>query len=347
MYLRKSILFFLTFSLYIWSIGFIYASGWDTELFVRPSDNKSKTDNYEYPIVSHADNVRIYFQLINNSDSDIKWLVHFLWWDNSPIKADLPVYVAAGKSDVVWFDSYYPNMTLNTVKVIFSELSLDSLDDLTQSNSLTFRSDSDIDGDWYYSVEDFDDDNDGLSDVAEWEYGSDIDNADTDGDGLMDGLEVDMGTDPTNIDTDWDGLSDDKDVFPTDDSEVWDADGDGIWDNSDTDDDNDGLSDIYENQIGTDPINIDTDGDGVSDGKDIFPTDDSEVWDADWDGVWDNSDTDDDNDGLSDIYENQIGTDSKDADTDWDGIQDGEDIFPLDSKEVIDTDGDGVWNNAD
>ena len=68
MYLRKSILFFLTFSLYIWSIGFIYASGWDTELFVRPSDNKSKTDNYEYPIVSHADNVRIYFQLINNSD---------------------------------------------------------------------------------------------------------------------------------------------------------------------------------------------------------------------------------------------------------------------------------------
>gem|GEM_PF-2866648 len=38
-------------------------------------------------------------------------------------------------------------MTLNTVKVIFSELSLDSLDDLTQSNSLTFRSDSDIDGD--------------------------------------------------------------------------------------------------------------------------------------------------------------------------------------------------------
>ena len=201
-------------------------------------------------------------------------MVHFLWWDNSPIKIDLPVYVAAQKSDVVWFDSYYPNLSLNTVKVIFSDLPLDSLNDLTQTDTLVFRSDLDIDGDWYYSVEDLDDDNDGLSDILEWEHWSDTENPDTDGDGLNDWQEIEIGTNPTNIDTDGDGASDDIDIFPTDDSEVWDIDGDGVWDNSDTDDDNDCLSDIYESQIGTDPTNIDTDGDGVSDGKDVFPSDD-------------------------------------------------------------------------
>jgi hypothetical protein len=73
--------------------------------------------------------------------------VHFLREDNTPIKVDLPVYVAAGKSDVVWFDSYYPNMLLNSIKVIFSESTLDSLNDFTGTDIITFRSDSDIDGD--------------------------------------------------------------------------------------------------------------------------------------------------------------------------------------------------------
>ena len=76
-------------------------------------------------------------------------------------------------------------------------------------------------------------------------------------------------------------------------------------------------------------------------------------------------DLDDDNDGLSDIEEDTNGngafddgeTNSLDPDTDDDGYCDGPvtivdvcvavDAFPLDSSEWLDTDGDGIGNEAD
>jgi hypothetical protein len=51
-------------------------------------------------------------------------------------------------------------------------------------------------------------DNDGLTDLAEYERASDPTKADTDGDGLNDGAEVTAGTNPLSTDTDGDGFRD-------------------------------------------------------------------------------------------------------------------------------------------
>jgi hypothetical protein len=58
--------------------------------------------------------------------------------------------------------------------------------------------------------EDFD--RDGLTNLQEFELGTDLRNADTDGDGLTDGQEVARGTSPLLRDTDGDGLSDGPEV---------------------------------------------------------------------------------------------------------------------------------------
>jgi ELWxxDGT repeat protein len=210
-------------------------------------------------------------------------------------------------------------------------------------------------------VEDLDDDNDGLLDLDEIANGTEPLNPDTDGDGYCDGS-VTVGSCIAG------------DVFPTDVTEWFDTDGDGTGDNADLDDDNDGLDDTTE--ASSDPVtnstNPDTDGDGVCDGSvnvtindsqiciggpDELPTNPNETVDTDGDGIGNNEDTDDDNDGLSDDEEIVIGTDPLDPDTDGDFYCDGpivvtgcagsDDAFPLDDGEWLDTDGDGIGNNAD
>ena len=78
-----------------------------------------------------------------------------------------------------------------------------------------------------------DDDDDGLDDTKEQEFGTDPKNKDTDFDGMIDGLEIKNGTDPLRQDTDSDDYSDSKDVFPLDAKEWRDSDNDGVGDNSD------------------------------------------------------------------------------------------------------------------
>jgi predicted flap endonuclease-1-like 5' DNA nuclease len=210
-------------------------------------------------------------------------------------------------------------------------------------------------------VEDLDDDNDGLLDLDEIANGTEPLNPDTDGDGYCDGS-VTVGSCIAG------------DVFPLDENEWFDTDGDGTGNNADTDDDNDGLDDTTE--ASSDPVtnstNPDTDGDGICDGSvnvtindvqiclggpDELPTNPDETIDTDGDGIGNNEDTDDDGDGLSDDEENAIGTDPLDPDTDGDFFCDGpivvtgcagsDDAFPLDDSEWLDTDGDGIGNNAD
>lgn len=211
----------------------------------------------------------------------------------------------------------------------------------------------DTDGDFLPDSTDPDDDNDGYSDTLEISEGSDPLDAsstptDSDGDGDPDS------TDP---DDDNDGIPDADDDFPTDPAEDTDSDGDGIGDNDDLDDDNDGIPDT----------------------EDDFPNDPSESTDTDGDGIGDNTDPDDDNDGYYDgviefqayFFPNQsvtidipidafpldpneqVDTDGDgvgneaDPDNDNDGILDTEDAFPNDASETIDTDGDGIGNNLD
>ena len=79
-----------------------------------------------------------------------------------------------------------------------------------------------------------DPDNDGLTNLQEYQLGTNPNNPDTDGDGIPDGQEVKLGTNPLNPDTDGDGLPDGQELL-----------------------------------LGTNPLNPDTDGDGIPDGIEV------------------------------------------------------------------------------
>ncbi|MBX2838746.1 MAG: hypothetical protein KTR35_17945 [Gammaproteobacteria bacterium] len=100
--------------------------------------------------------------------------------------------------------------------------------------------------------------------------------------------------------------------------------------------------------------NEDSDGDGVVDAEDAFPNDPTESVDTDGDGIGNNADLDDDADGIPDTNDaNPLDTDNdtlpndQDDDDDDDGVLDVDDAFPLDPMESMDSDGDGIGDNAD
>jgi len=125
---------------------------------------------------------------------------------------------------------------------------------------------------------------------------------------------------------------------------------------------------------------VDTDGDGYEDDVDLFPNDITEWIDTDEDGTGNNSDDDIDGDGdpnltdpdddtnyvtgigdnVYDLFDDfpkdpseWLDTDNDglgnnaDTDDDADGVPDSFDVFPLNPQESLDTDSDGLGNNAD
>jgi hypothetical protein len=136
--------------------------------------------------------------------------------------------------------------------------------------------------------DDADDDEDGLTNAAEDDAGTDPNLADTDEDGITDGEEInEIGTSPLSADTDSDGVLDGDEVaqgtdpldglaaVPTEETPVTEespaaeptpasavaAPGDS---------DGDGLEDAIEVELGTDPVDLDTDDDGLTDGDEYF-----------------------------------------------------------------------------
>ena len=109
-------------------------------------------------------------------------------------------------------------------------------------------------------------------------------------------------------DVDRDGYSNEADAFPFDETEWLDSDGDGLGDNTDPD--------------------ADPDGDGVLNANDAFPQDPA-------------ASVDSDNDGAPDAW-NSDATEEQIAQSDL-----TIDELPLDGSEVLDSDRDGIGNNAD
>jgi len=202
--------------------------------------------------------------------------------------------------------------------------------------------------------------------------------SDNDNDGISDLDEIILGTDPFSSDSDGDGYDDGADVFPSDPLEWIDTDADGVGNNADPDDDNDGYLDNEDDfslnaqeWLDTDGDTIgnnadpDDDNDGFLDQDDAFPLDSFEWLDTDKDGVGNNSDTDDDGDDYydddeiecesdplsrwsrPDDFDRDLIPDCIDEDDDNDGCLDQDDLYPLNSYECLDTDGDGFGDNAD
>lgn len=173
-----------------------------------------------------------------------------------------------------------------------------------------------------------DPDQDGLSNLEEYNANTNPNQSDTDQDGLSDRDEVKLyGSNPNNSDTDGDGMQDGWEV----------ANGLNLLDANDasSDNDKDGLDNITEFQLGTDPNNTDTDGDGLSDSDEIniYATSPLQS-DTDSDGVNDGEEVanntdpllraDRDLDGMSDDWETIRGTrvssDDARVDADGDGV---------------------------
>jgi hypothetical protein len=167
-------------------------------------------------------------------------------------------------------------------------------------------------------------DNDGLTNLEEYQLRTNPRSADSDGDGLGDNGEVNSrNTDPALVDSDGDRLPDGQEVFVH------------STDPLDQDTDDDGLSDFDEAIIhGTDPLLVDTDADGMDDKYEVDNNLPATVF---------SRFNDADRDGLGDFGEFTRGTDPNNSDSDGDGLTDGQEhhLYKTDPL-TSDTDGDGL-----
>ena len=180
-----------------------------------------------------------------------------------------------------------------------------------------------------------DSDLDGMPDDYEIQQGLDPQSAadaalDKDEDGLTNLEEYQLGTLPSNADTDADSMSDGWEVKynlnPLTNTDAA------------TDSDNDGLTALQEFSAGTKPNNADTDADGMPDGWEVqYNLNPLASTDAS---------TDNDNDGLTALQEFSTGTKPDNTDSDADGMPDGWEVQynlnPLNASDASsDSDSDG------
>ena len=221
----------------------------------------------------------------NNGGGTTLFVVH-----NGKVVSSAQSNNAAGVTDSVRIDNVIPGDTVDVaLSPLFNNNTTDGGDSSNfgaKINLLFARepSDADIDGledAWetrYFpndltqlsGLDGADYDNDGSSDLAEYEAGTDPTDEDSDDDGLKDGVETNTGnfvsadnagTDPLSDDSDGDGLKDNEEIAGTRGPPS---------DPTDDDTDDDGLADGAEvDTWQTNPNNANTDGDSASDGEEV------------------------------------------------------------------------------
>gem|GEM_PF-1692073 len=201
-----------------------------------------------------------------------------------------------------------------------------------------------------------DSDGDGYADLIDAFISDALSWSDVDGDSIPDELDAYPNDATQSLDSDGDGFGDNPlgtnaDKFPNDATQWNDIDGDGFGDNLDGNN-----PDLFK----TDATQwADSDGDGYGDNPqgrlyDMFPDNPTQWLDEDGDGLGDNQSGTDadpflndfDNDGFNDAID-ILPKLSSPGDLDADGCLDEVDTFPENPQECVDTDNDGVGDNAD
>ena len=159
-------------------------------------------------------------------------------------------------------------------------------------------------------------DQDGLSESAEYLYGTDPTNPDMDNDNSLDGREIESGTDPFDPDSDNDGLLDGVET------------GTGTF--------------ISADNTGTNPLESDSDDDRLGDRLEA-----ELALTLEYDPNIDDRNSDFDGDGLALLEELQRGSDYLNPDTDGDGSLDGNEVARGTNVLSSDTDGDGLLDGVE
>ena len=308
-------------------------SSWSTRASI---DNSAHRNTGYHPslAIDSNDNLHIAYLVQGNAD-DLSYLTTKFDLDRDGVQDSLDNCVSDPNADQADYDSDNIGDICDTDADGDDVLNVDDTCPMGM-NTWVSNSTNDNDGDGCNdSYEDLDDDNDGITDETE----------------------ADTGSNPLDADSDADGYQDGEDVFPTDSTEWNDSDGDGFGDNSDA------CPNIFGTSLQPVTGCLDSDSDGWADDSDAFPYDSEEWSDSDLDEVGDNSDAfptnwkewnDSDNDLIgdnSDACPDVFGTSLQPIpgcpDSDSDGWADSDDVFPNDDSEWIDSDADGVGDNAD
>lgn len=199
-----------------------------------------------------------------------------------------------------------------------------------------------------------DTDADGISDDGETAIGTDPNDYDTDDDGTSDGAEF-----TPELDSDGDGVDNAHDA---------DSDNDGLFDGTEQgfDCSNPGTNlklgrcraDADGGKTKTNPVKADSDRGGVSDGSEdpnLNGAVEAGETDPSWDHGADDVEHDADKDGLSDELEKFLHGDPADADTDDDGVPDGKEANPSEDTDLdrlvnlldVDSDDDALFDGTE
>ncbi|MEW6989413.1 hypothetical protein AADZ91_01880 [Colwelliaceae bacterium 6441] len=294
-------------------------------------------DESEYEIAGRfviADNLLVFYGKLSDDSYGYKAISmldgHLLWESDVTVSTQDISQTLAASSNHIFINNTYNDAgvlylldistgalvsTINNVDVFsLNPIGLLIVEDRDANQIRTYTLEADHDNDlipsYYerkYGLDPFvddatnDPDEDGLSNLAEYQNGTLPNQGDTDGDNMSDGWEIEYGLNPNDetdaiIDIDGDGLINIEEFNYGTSPVLADTDGDGLWDELEVrfginpllfDSDNDGLSDGEELQLGTNIQVDDTDGDGIKDGREVELGLNPLKRDSDGDGILD------------------------------------------------------------